>query len=221
MRILAFSDIHGRIQKVEQIAARELPFDAIIVAGDLTTYGTRGQAETALRQLQSFGKPVFAVAGNMDPPDLENTFSSFGVSINARGVIMGDVGIFGVSASPYSPLHTPYEISEEEISQRAEAGWMDVRSSRWKIFVPHAPPIDTMVDIVASGKHVGSRSVRKFIERYQPHVTVCGHIHEARGQDRIGSTQIINCGPAGEGYFGRITLTHETVLESCDQSDSM
>ena len=215
MKILAISDIHGDMEKAGQIIAREFPFDVIVVAGDLTTYGTTRDAEDALQQLLSYKKPVFAVAGNMDPPELENTFDVLGVSINGKGVIVDEVGVFGVSASPYSPLNTPYEISEEEILQRAEAGWQDVRTARWKIFVPHAPPLDTAADKLVSGKHVGSKSVRKFIQHRQPHVTICGHIHEARCQDRIGSTQIINCGPAGSGYYGMLTISSEVVVESC------
>jgi hypothetical protein len=214
MRILAISDIHGDMEKVEQIIAREFPFNAIVVAGDLTTYGTTQAAESALRKLLSYTKPVLAVAGNMDPPELENAFSDLGVSINGKGVIVADVGMFGVSASPHSPLNTPYEISEEEILHTAEAGWHDVQTARWKIFVPHAPPSDTAVDMVLSGKHVGSKGVRRFIEHHQPHVTICGHIHEARGMDRLGSTQIINCGPAGRGYYGLLTVGSEVVVEN-------
>ena len=220
MRIVALSDIHGEVEQAEGILTKEFPFDAVVVAGDLTTYGTHHDVEWMLERFMSYTKPVVAVVGNMDPPELEKTLSGVGVSINGRGVIVDNVGFFGVSASPYSPLHTPYEISEEEILKRAEAGWLDVQTARWTTFVPHAPPSDTSVDKLASGKHVGSKGVRKFIEHRQPHVTVCGHIHEARGQDRIGSTQIINGGPAGKGYYAVLTIENEVVVESRSMSQS-
>ena len=136
-----------------------------------------------------------------------------GVGINGRGMMLDQVGIFGVSASPMTPLHTPYEISEEEIALRAHSGWKDIQSARTTIFVPHAPPFNTKIDVLAGGKHVGSTAVRKFIEQHQPTVVVCGHIHEARGTDTLGTSTIVNCGPAGRGYYAIITLGKEALVE--------
>lgn len=213
MRILAFSDIHGSYKRVEEILSHESSFDALIIAGDLTTVGSPKEAETAIRRFQQYGKPLFVVAGNMDLPELETTFMNLGVSINARGVLHGDVGLFGVSASPFTPMNTPYEISEDEIMKRAEAGWEDVASARWKLFVPHAPPRDTKVDKIILGKHVGSTAVREFIEKHQPDLVICGHIHEARGMDKLGKTTIINCGPAGRGYYGILEIGNAINVE--------
>jgi Icc-related predicted phosphoesterase len=126
---------------------------------------------------------------------------------------LGDAGLFGVSGSPFTPMHTPYEIPEDEIARRAEEGWKNVAASRWKIFIPHAPPRDTKVDRIALGKHVGSTAVRSFIEQHQPDIVVCGHIHEARGIDTIGRTQIVNCGPAGRGYYAVIHLGEQVSIE--------
>ena len=150
----------------------------------------------------------------MDPPNLEETFDRLKVSINGKAAIVGEAGFFGVSASPFSPLHTPYEISEEEIRRRAEEGWKRVQGARWKIFIPHAPPFDTKLDKIFAGAHVGSTAVRAFIDHYQPDVVVCGHIHEARGKDSIGKTQIVNCGPAGKGYYAVIELGDTISVEN-------
>ncbi len=213
MRIIALSDIHGAYKKVDEILAQESSFDALIIAGDLTTVGPPEEAASAIRQFLRHGKPLFVVAGNMDVPEVEATFSTLGVSVNARGVVLEGVGIFGVSASPFTPMHTPYEISEDEIMTRAEAGWKDVASAQRKLFVPHAPPRETKVDRILLGKHVGSTAVRTFIERYAPDVVICGHIHEARGIDTIGTTTIVNCGPAGKGYYVVIELGEEINVE--------
>ncbi|HLE31822.1 MAG TPA: metallophosphoesterase [Bacteroidota bacterium] len=213
MKILAFTDIHGAVERVEGILKRELDCSAVILGGDVTTNGTIKEAQDAVRRLQRFGKPVFAVAGNMDQPETDAAFEEIGASINARGVMLDQVGIFGVSASPFTPLHTPYEISEEEIALRAHSGWKDIQSARTTIFVPHAPPANTMVDLLTNGNHVGSTAIRKFIEQHHPTVVVCGHIHEARGIDTLGASKIINCGPAGKGYYAVITLGKEVLLE--------
>ncbi len=202
--ILAFTDIHGAYEKVERILSRESHVDLVILGGDVTTYGSRKEAEAALDRFQKFEKPLLVVAGNMDPPDLDELFLERGVSINGKGRMFEGVGFFGVSAGPLSPLRTPNEIPEEEILRRAEAGLKDIRGAMWKVFVPHAPPFGTSVDTLRSGEHVGSTAVREFIERHQPDLTICGHIHEARGEDLLGRTRIINCGPAGHGFYVRL-----------------
>ena len=205
MRILAFTDIHGAYAKVEDVLRREQA-DVVILGGDLTTVGSVKEAEEALRRFQSINESILGVVGNMDLPAHDELFVRKGISINGRGRTIGDVGFFGVSAGPKSPLHTPYEISEEEIAKRAEAGFADVKHSRIKVFVPHPPPYGTKVDIIHAGIHVGSTAVRDFIEERKPHVVICGHIHEARGQDTIENTLIVNCGPAGQGHYALIDI---------------
>ncbi len=213
MRILAFTDIHGSYKKVHTVLAEQRDYDVVIIGGDLTTVGSPREAEDAIRLFQSHERPLLVVAGNMDPPALDQTFEALGVSINARGVVMNGVGFFGVSASPFTPMNTPYEISEDEILQRAEAGWKEVQSARVKVFVSHAPPRTTTVDTIMLGQHVGSTAVRSFIEQHQLDAVVCGHIHEARGLDRIGKTQIVNCGPAGRGYYAVLDIAEQVSIE--------
>lgn len=213
MKILAFTDIHGSYKNVEEIVAR-VPSDVIVIGGDITTYGTPLEVEEVIRGWQKFGPPIVAVAGNMDPPAIDRVLEAMGVSINGQGAEVSDVGFFGVSACPLSPLHTPYEISEEEIAKRIEAGYRAVKDARVRVFVPHAPPHNTKVDKVLMGMHVGSKSVREFIERERPDVVICGHIHEARGQDTIGKSKIVNCGPAGKGYHVIVEIGKEIKISN-------
>ncbi len=193
--------------------AHEQSYDAVIIAGDLTTIGSPREAEEALTLFACHGKPIYIVAGNMDPRALEATFATHAHLVDGRGVLAGDIGVFGVSGSPPTPFGTPYEISETEIALRAESGWKQVESARVKIFVPHPPPLNTACDLLPPGRHVGSSAVRAFIEQYQPDVCVCGHIHEARGLDRIGKTQIVNCGPAGKGFYAVVTVGANISVE--------
>jgi Icc-related predicted phosphoesterase len=211
MRVLAFSDLHGSIEMVERVLTLERIFDLVILAGDITTAGTPSELEKAIRRVEAFRKPVLAVAGNMDPLPLERKLEQIGVSIDSRGVVIGDAGFFGVSAAPASHLHTPNEISEREIMSRAEAGWKGVAAARWKIFVPHASPKGTALDRTHSGTHVGSTAVRDFIKRRKPDATICGHIHEARGIDQIDGAKVVNCGPAGKGYY--VVMTIDDIIE--------
>jgi uncharacterized protein len=214
MRVLAFSDLHGSVDIVERVLALERRFDLVVLAGDITTVGTPTDLEKSIRRVEAFGKPVLAVAGNMDPLPLERRLEQLGVSIDSRGVVIEDAGFFGVSGAPPSALNTPNEISEREITARAEKGWKQVAGARWKIFVPHASPKDTSLDVIRGGKHVGSIAVRDFILRRKPDATICGHIHEARGMDTIAGQRVANCGPAGKGYYVALTIGETIEIEN-------
>jgi Icc-related predicted phosphoesterase len=70
---------------------------------------------------------------------------------------------------------------------------------RRTIYVMHSPPFGTRLDLIQGGKSAGSRSIKTFIERNQPLLTLHGHIHESPELsgtyiDRIGETLTINPG---------------------------
>ena len=67
------------------------------------------------------------------------------------------------------------------------------------VYVIHAPPFNTKLDMITTGAHVGSKSIRKFIEKEQPLLALHGHIHESpqmsgSWHDKIGKTTCINVG---------------------------
>jgi uncharacterized protein len=81
------------------------------------------------------------------------------------------------------------------------------------VFVPHAPPERTACDRLRDGRHVGSAVVRSFVERAQPDLVLCGHVHESRGMDTIGKAQVVNPGPAAAGHYALVEVdTDVTVL---------
>jgi uncharacterized protein len=67
------------------------------------------------------------------------------------------------------------------------------------IYVMHSPPFETKLDQIEGGRFTGSRSIKKFIGKTQPLLTLHGHIHEApmlsgSYYDRIGQTLCVNPG---------------------------
>jgi len=210
MKILALTDIHAAYRTAEEIIQKETP-DILIIGGDLTTVGTVKEAETALNTFQRLSPTLFCIAGNMDVLQHDELFKRLGLSLNARGTIINDVGLFGVSGAPLSQLHTPYEIPEEEIFRRISEGYRQVQSARRKILITHAPPYGTKVDITHSGLHVGSTAVRDFIEEHRPDLVICGHIHESRGQDTLEESVIVNCGPAAQGNYVIVRIDAGTI----------
>ncbi len=206
MRIAYVVDVHGHSGAVAEVLARLEPVDLLLVGGDITTGGTPDQAERAVRGWLDLAPRLLAVAGNMDSAAIDARLAELGVALDGRGVVIGEVGVFGVSAAPVSPLRTPYELADAELERRIEAGFAAVRGSRITVFCPHAPPRDTACDRLHSGRHVGSAVIRAFIDREQPDLVLCGHIHEARGKDRLGRTLVVNPGPVSAGHYALVEI---------------
>src|SRR5919197_2938810 len=137
MRIAYLVDVHDRFEAVPQALAEIGDVDLLIVGGDITTGGTPDDAERAIESWRPLAPKLVAVAGNMDSPAVDARLAELGVSVDGRGVVLGDVGVFGVSAAPISPLHTPYELEEDELTGRIERGFAAVAECRRKIFCPH------------------------------------------------------------------------------------
>jgi Icc-related predicted phosphoesterase len=215
LRILYVVDVHDRFDAVPRALEVVGPVDALVVGGDITTLGTPDDAERAIELWRPLAPQLLAVAGNMDSPAIDERLVALGVSCDGRGVAIGDVGIAGVSAAPFSPLHTPYEVPDDEYARRAETGLADVNASRVRILCPHAPPQGTSCDRIRSGEHVGSPALRELVEREQPDVVLCGHIHESRAIDSLGASTVANPGPVSAGHYALVEIG-ETVSVALD-----
>ena len=206
MRIAYVVDVHDSFAAVGDVLARTGPVDVLVVGGDITTAGSPADAERAIERWRPLAPRLLAVAGNMDSPAIDACLVELGVSIDGRGVDLDGVGLHGVSASAFTPLHTPYELPDEELGRRADAGHADVAGCRVRVFCPHTPPYDTACDRLRSGASVGSQAIRAFVEREQPDLVLCGHIHESRGEDTIGRSRIVNPGPVASGHYALVEV---------------
>ena len=206
MRIAYVVDVHDRFEAVPDALARIGDVDLLLVGGDITTGGTPDDAARAVELWQPLVPQLLAVAGNMDSAAIDCRLVELGVAINGRGVVIGDIGVAGVSGSPPTTMHTPHELDDEEIGRRAEAALQAIRDVRVRIFTPHAPPHETACDQLRPGEHVGSVALRRIVEREQPDVVLCGHIHQARGTDLIGTAQIVNPGPVAAGHYAIVEV---------------
>jgi uncharacterized protein len=206
MKVAYVVDVHDRFDAVPQALEQIGEVDVLLVGGDITTLGTPDDAKRAIELWQPLVPRILAVAGNMDSPAIDELLVELGVSMNASGHVIDDVGIAGLSAAPRSPLHTPYELDDEEIVRRGEAAFESIRDARVRIFCPHAPPYGTQCDRLRSGEHVGSEVVRRLVEEEQPDVVFCGHIHESRGTDMIRESRIVNPGPVPAGHYALLDV---------------
>ena len=156
-----------------------------------------------------YNENILAQLGNLDQPEVNDYLTEKGINLHRNGFIRDDIGIFGVGGSNITPFNTPTEFSEDEIEAFLLEGLEKVKEAEFKIMVPHMPPKDTKIDVIAAGIHVGSQSVRDFILRHKPDISLSGHIHEARGTDMIENTLVFNAGMFREGGYIKITKKQE------------
>ncbi len=73
------------------------------------------------------------------------------------------------------------------------------------ILVCHQPPfgvLDKMLNRNGPktwyGKNAGSKVILDYVKKYQPKYVFCGHMHESKGQKKIGKTEVHNIGFNGD-----------------------
>ena len=200
MKLLALSDIHGHTKQIPLLADAAKDCDAVILSGDITDFGGVDQALSVLSALGAFGKPVLGVSGNCDSPQVESVLNQRGGGLAHNPYELNGVVFVGFS----------YAASVEAVLQNEPISRM--ASQKPMILVTHQPAWGTAVDLQASTRHKGSRSVRSFIEDHQPLLAVSGHIHEAYGTDQIGSTLLVNPGPFRNGRYATIDINKDTAV---------
>jgi len=205
LKILAVADFHGN-PNGEQNLLKFLKrgYDCLVLIGDITNLGPANLAESLLERVKATGVPTFAIPGNCDPKQILQVFDKYGVNLHSRCERLDDITFVGLGGSNLTPFNTPFELTEVEIQEELAALACTPDSNR--ILVTHAPPYDTKLDQIPDGTHVGSKSIRKFIEQKQPLVALCGHVHEARNTDKLGRTLMVNPGPISKGYAAEIMI---------------
>jgi hypothetical protein len=203
LRILVTSDFHGRKEAFQKLSEeiRRLEVDVTVICGDITNFGSAELAKSLLSCITRNNSQVFYVPGNCDLHSLLEAKIEGAQNIHGGCSKIRDLSFVGVGGSPISPLNTPIEFSENEISDFLINGFSKCSGTERIILVSHAPPFNTKLDLAFNGKHIGSLSVRGFVEEKKPLAVFCGHVHEARGIDRIDGTIILNPGSARRGYY--------------------
>ena len=171
-----------------------------------------GWLELAEDRLAGTGIQCYFAPGNDDPIFVDDILRSSATVINPEEgqVDLGDgFTMISVGYSNKTPWDSPRELPEDQlaayIARQADA----LGSTDRVIFNFHVPPRETPIDqaalldaefrpIMKGGMPViagvGSSAVREALERYQPMLSLHGHIHESRGEARIGRTLAINPG---------------------------
>jgi len=191
MKIIALPDVHGNRTNLDKIADDLATADVVLLVGDLT-FGRTEQAEEIVAAIQQYNQQVLAIPGNMDTQAIVDYLEAQGINIHGTHRVIDGVTFVGAGGS--LPFDGTFVFDEDGLMVLMDQAINGVDPDLPQVFVLHQPPANTTVDKVRGGDHVGSTSVRTFIERHQPLVCFTGHIHEAQGITSIGETQIINPG---------------------------
>jgi len=213
--ILVGTDFHGSEEAFRGFAskAEETKAEILVICGDITHFGSLQGARSLLSLLARLRLPTYFVPGNCDPPSLATIEVEGARCIHGTYESYNDITFFGLGGGPISPFSTPFEMTEEEIADFLTSKAKRSLATRISILVSHTPPKDTKLDRIYSGANVGSEYVRKFIEERKPSAVFCGHIHEARGVDKIGDTILMNPGPARHGCCGLVSVKEKIEVK--------
>jgi Icc-related predicted phosphoesterase len=209
LKILHLTDIHSGFEELRKVI-ETIKFDLALISGDITHFGGKNELQKALQILDNIGCKYYFVTGNCDKPECEVFLNNQNVSLDSSVVDYNSFQIAGLSGSLPCPGTTPNENSEEEYAVKLKLIESQLNPDKPLIFVTHQPPYKTLNDKVLLGLHVGSKTIREFIEKQSPLMCLTGHIHEGKGVDYIGKCPIINPGPLRNGHYAIIEITGES-----------
>jgi uncharacterized protein len=190
MRILAFSDLHhARARAADLVAASERA-DLVIGAGDFCNM--RQDLAGAMALLAGIAAPMVVVPGNAESAGELRAAVPEGVSVlHGQGVTIAGLTLFGLG---YGVPETPFGAWSCDLDEAAAAAIL-APCTATDILITHSPP-KGVGDVTSDGVSVGSAAIRAAIERIQPRLALCGHIHDSWGAEGwIGAARVVNLGP--------------------------
>jgi hypothetical protein len=201
MKIVAFSDQHGNLDF-------SLPeADLVLCAGDVCpdfrprhergVWNQAGWLETRFMPWWENNKTIAGVAtfGNHD-------FVRYGPDpfVTDRKVHLAGLEIW---LSPWSNEFCGWSWMKDPKDLKEIYDFIPVTTD---VIVSHQPPygygdlLDPKMVRLGEDPHVGSKELLDVIDRVQPKLVICGHIHSGRGSYQRGETSIYNVALVNEAY---------------------
>ena len=211
MRILCLSDLHGEGAGLGDLLAASPEAAVVAIVGDITHLGGAAEAEKVLAPVIASGRRVLAVPGNMDGEGARLYIEEKGFSLHGRGTAIGEVGFLGLGGSNPTPFGTPFEIGADEARRLLAAGLGQIAGAGFKVLLSHAPPRSTRLDKGFAGMHIGSAEVKDFLLSGAVGLCLCGHVHEAPGEEFVGAALCVNVGPFKNGHCALVEIADSRV----------
>jgi Icc-related predicted phosphoesterase len=189
MKVVAISDTHNKHN------ALKLPEgDMLIHAGDVSGQGKQSEVENFLKWFseQPHKHKIF-IAGNHDfffermPEEyIASMIPDNVIYLNDSGVSVNGVNIWG---SPVQPWFYDWAFNRQR-GVNILQHW-DLIPINTDILITHGPA-HGILDQTQNGTKAGCVDLLNTVKKIRPKFSICGHIHEAYGQEISLGTTFIN-----------------------------
>lgn len=189
MKIVAASDLHLHPDARAALLRQAEAADLVLIAGDFANQH-KGLADY-MAPLEAIAGKALCVAGNNETVAALREATTIpvlhGNAIETLGLTVAGLGM---AVPPLPPLPwNSADLTEEEAAE------LLAQIETADILLCHSPPHASVGWHGALGD-LGSTAIRAAIERLQPRLFLCGHVHDSWGaRDRIGITPVANLGP--------------------------
>jgi hypothetical protein len=208
MKILSAGDLHGDsglAKKLAEKASKE-NVDLVILCGDLTEGDEK--TDNLIGPFLKHGKKVVLVPGNHESVATADFLSKvYGVkNLHGYGIKIFDpknvagskdkkyVGLFGCSGVNIG-IH---QVTDKDAYDMLVKGHKYIQDADVRIMVSHVHPAGTKMEKFTQFFE-GSKALRRAIDKFQPDIMLCSHVHEAEGlEEKVGKTRVINVGAKGK-----------------------
>ena len=195
MRVVCTSDLHGHLPEIPEC-------DLLLIGGDIVPVVRTSMQQERAWLLNEFSnwlrsvpvQRIVGIAGNHDFPFQNDP--SLGHELPWDYLCESAIEIDGVVVygCPWTPwfFDWAFNAPRNDHEETFLAEKWNLAPPGADIILSHGPPRECGDRVIRSNEPVGSRSLRSWIERHQPTLVVCGHIHEGFGAYRIGETRVLN-----------------------------
>lgn len=182
--------------------------------------------ELAENRLAGSGVQCLIAPGNDDPFFIDDVLDAGSCVVNPDQRVVelpGGFQMISVGYSNRTPWDSPRELDEEDLAAVIGREVAKLADPAKAVFNLHVPPKDTPIDQAVALDNefrpqmrggspvitgVGSAAVRQALAGFQPMLSLHGHIHESRGEARIGRTLSLNPGSEySEGVLRGVIVT--------------
>lgn len=225
MKILALGDPHSELPKDIDSIIKKNKIEIIVCVGDIgfvppkpwIKESWKGITEKFMNQkyknyvdkIASFDLPILILRGDTfirggkpfadkvlrKPKNVINKFTGK-YRVNRQDFILFDVSFEPETMKETNKTKFFKDKMRRNKNRRSKLNKL-LKENPDSILICHNPPYG-YVDKAYNGKHVGSNILLKAIKKYQPKLVLCGHIHEAKGNAKIGKTPVYNLGSHGD-----------------------
>jgi len=202
-RITFISDTHNKHKQITE----DLPGgDILLCAGDISSMGYEHEIKEFCAwfdKIKNYDHKIF-IAGNHDwlfqrkPEVAKEIIDSYKTItyLQDEAVTLDGIKIYG---SPWQPEFYSWAFNlprnGEEISEKWEAIPADT-----DILITHGPAWGILDNILGHIDKLGCELLTERIQKIQPKIHLCGHIHTGRGHRYVNGTNHVNAAVLDERY---------------------